>query len=70
MRVDRRTFARPVKERRDSLIDYANAWSTERKVIELLQGNKKLKKYKLELHHSDEFGVDIEACGKGYEDLQ
>jgi hypothetical protein len=49
------------------LVDYKNAFSTEEKVIKLLQESPKLKKYKLSLHDSDQYGVDVEAMGVGYE---
>ncbi len=51
------------------MVDYKNAWSAEEKVIELIQGSKKLKKYKLALHRDDKYGVDIESKAAGYEDF-
>ncbi len=49
------------------MVDYKNAFSTEEKVIALLQKSSKLKKYKLSLHESDKYGVDVEATAPGYE---
>ena len=37
--------------------------------MKLLQDSRKLKKYKLSLHESDKYGVDIEAIATGYEDF-
>jgi len=51
------------------MVDYQNAFSIEEKVNNLLKSSKKLKKYKLELHHSDKFGVDVVATAPGYEDF-
>lgn len=51
------------------MVDYKNAFSTEEKVMQLLQKSRKLKKYKLALHESDKFGVDVEATASGYEDF-
>lgn len=51
------------------MVDYKNAFTTEEKVIELLQKSRKLKKYKLVLHDTDQYGVDVEATAPGYEDF-
>ncbi|MBD3261962.1 MAG: hypothetical protein GF334_09930 [Candidatus Altiarchaeales archaeon] len=51
------------------MVDYKNAFSAEEKVIQLLQKSRKLKKYKLVLHESDKYGVDVEATAAGYEDF-
>ena len=51
------------------MVDYKNAFSTEEKIFELLKRSKRLTKYKLELHATDKFGVDIEAMAPGYEEF-
>jgi hypothetical protein len=49
------------------MVDYKNAFSTEEKVMDLLQKSSKLRKYKLALHDQDKYGVDVEATAPGYE---
>lgn len=51
------------------MVDYKNAFGTEKKVFELLQSNKKLSKYKLKLHVDDQYGIDVQATAPGYEDF-
>jgi hypothetical protein len=51
------------------MVDYKNAFTTEKKIFEILQGDKRLSKYKLRLHVDDQYGIDIEATAKGYEEL-
>ena len=51
------------------MVDYKNAFSTEEKIFELLKRSTRLAKYKLELHVTDKFGVDIEATAPGYEEF-
>jgi hypothetical protein len=51
------------------LVDYHNAFTTEEKVFELLKRSKRLTKYKLELHHDNQYGVDVVATASGYEEF-
>jgi len=49
------------------MVDYKNAFVTEKKIFALLKDHPKCKKYKLVLHEDDIYGIDIVATGKGYE---
>lgn len=51
------------------MIDYKNAFSAEKKIFDLIKRSKRLTKYKLELHATDKFGIDIEAIAPGYEEF-
>ena len=51
------------------MVDYKEAFTAEKKVFEILKRSKKLAKYKLELHTSDQYGIDIEATAPGYEEF-
>lgn len=51
------------------MVDYKNAFATEKKIFELLRQNKKLAKYKLQLHVEDQYGIDVQATAPGYEDF-
>lgn len=48
------------------MVDYKAAFSAETKIMDLLKTNKKLDKYKLSLHHTDRYNVDVVATAAGY----
>ena len=51
------------------MVDYKEAFGVEEKVFAILKRSKRLSKYKLELHTSDRYGIDIEATAPGYEEF-
>lgn len=51
------------------MVDYKSAFSAEKKIFDILNRSKRLAKYKLELHHDDQYGIDVEATALGYEEL-
>ncbi len=51
------------------MVDQRNAMKTEEALMGLIKRSRKLSKYKLELHHNDRYGIDIEATAVGFEEF-
>lgn len=51
------------------MVDHKNAVQTEEELMKLIKRSRKLSKYKLVLHESDQYGIDIEATAPGYEEF-
>lgn len=51
------------------MVDQRAAELAEKQIMRLLSLEKKLSKYKLQLHPFDQYGVDIVATAPGYEDF-
>ncbi len=51
------------------MVDYRNAFSAEEKIFEIIKRSKKLAKYKLELHHDNQYGIDVQSTAPGYEEF-
>jgi hypothetical protein len=51
------------------MVDQKNAVLTEEQLMKLIKKSRKLSKYKLVLHNTDRYGIDIEATASGYEEF-
>ncbi len=51
------------------MVDHRNAMKTEEELMKLIKRSRKLSKYKLILHETDKYGIDIEATAPGYEEF-
>ncbi len=51
------------------MVDHKNAKTTEEVLMKIIDRSDKLNKYKLVLHYTNQYGVDIEATAPGYEEF-
>lgn len=51
------------------MVDYRNAFSVEEKLVHFLNQDKRMQKYKLKLHPTDKYGIDVVATATGYEEF-